>query len=83
MKLELNPHSCVYKDHLLSFAPRRTETGRFLARVVIMAMGGERTRSQRFIDLKEFDTEDEAVAYGRHEGMVRVDNAVATPHAFR
>jgi hypothetical protein len=37
-----------------------TENGRYRARVAILALDGERTRSQRFIDLEVFPTRAEA-----------------------
>ena len=47
--------------------------GRFQARVVITSLAGDRTRSQRFLDLKVFDSEDAAVEHARESGMEWID----------
>ena len=39
-----------------------TDDGRFRACAAIMSLDGERTRSQRFLDLETFQTRDEAHA---------------------
>jgi len=51
-----------YKGYTFADVTTRTESGRFKARAAIMALGGERTRSQRFLDLETFATEEEATA---------------------
>jgi hypothetical protein len=66
-------HRFLHKDFVLSCAPTPIEGGRFQAHVAITYLGGERTRSQRFIDLAEFDTEAEAVEHARQAGIEWVD----------
>ncbi len=51
---------CLYKDYYLTAGSIRTDSGRYQARVAITALAGEKTRSQRFLDLDEFATEAEA-----------------------
>jgi len=51
-----------YKGYTFADVTTRTESGRFKARAAIMALDGGRTRSQRFIDLETFSTEQEAGA---------------------
>ena len=68
-----NPRS-IYRDHLLSCQPMRLDTGGYQPRVVITSMAGDKTRSQRFLDLDEtFGTEDAAVDRARRAGMDWVD----------
>ena len=52
----------LYKGYLLSPAPMPGDDGRYQARAGITAIGGERTRAQRFLDLEYFATESEASA---------------------
>lgn len=66
-------HRSFYKEHLLSCYPLPLENGRFQARVAITALGGGRTRSQRFLDLEDFASFQAAVARGFQAGMDWVD----------
>ncbi len=51
----------VYQDYVFTDVSTRTDDGRYRARVAIMSLNGSRTRSQRFIDLEVFPTQDEAI----------------------
>lgn len=63
-----------YREYLLSCQPFRLDNGRFQPRVVITSMAGDKTRSQRFLDLDESSaTEAEAVDRARRAGMDWVD----------
>lgn len=70
--LEMNKRS-FYRDYLLSCQPMRQDDGRFQARVVITALAGDRTRSQRFLDLEVFASEEDAVEHARRSGMDWID----------
>ena len=48
----------TYKGYTYTDVTTRTEDGRYVARVAIMALDGSRTRSQRFIDLETYPTRD-------------------------
>jgi len=50
----------IYKGYTFAGVSTITESGRYRARVAIMALDGTRTRSQRFLDLEIFQTEAEA-----------------------
>lgn len=50
----------IYKGYTFADVSTPTESGRYRARVAILALDGERTRSQRFIDLEVFKTRQEA-----------------------
>ena len=50
----------IYKGYTFADVSTPTENGRYRARVAILALDGERTRSQRFIDLEVFHTLEEA-----------------------
>ena len=50
----------IYKGYTFADVSTPTENGRYRARVAILALDGERTRSQRFIDLEVFKTRQEA-----------------------
>jgi hypothetical protein len=50
----------LYRGYYISSLTTLNDEGRFEARVAIMALDGERTRSQRFLDLEHFATEEEA-----------------------
>lgn len=71
----------MYKGYLLSCAPMQVEDGRYQARVAITAMGGEKTRAQRFLDLEYFATEREAADHSKQAGMKWVDDNEAAASA--
>ena len=50
----------IYKGYTFADVSTPLDNGRYRARVAIMAIDGERTRSQRFIDLEVFNTQEEA-----------------------
>lgn len=58
---------CIYKGYTVDDVTTPTDDGRFRARVAIMSLDGDRTRSQRFLDLETFQTREEA-----YERTVRV-----------
>lgn len=64
--------STLYRDHLLSHMPTRTEDG-YQARVAISYLGGDKTHAQRFLDLEVFATEEQAIDHARQAGMKWVD----------
>ena len=49
-----------YNGHMFVCVSTQTDSGKYRARVAIMALDGSRTRSQRFLDLEIFPTESEA-----------------------
>jgi hypothetical protein len=49
-----------HKGYHLAATTTKTDDWMFRARVAIMALSGERTRSQRFVDFERFATEGEA-----------------------
>ena len=72
----------LYKGFLLSPAPMQEADGRFQPRIGVTAMGGDRTRAQRFLDLPlSFDTEAEAVARAIEVGKRWVDDNGDAPSA--
>ncbi len=71
-------YQTLYHDHLLSFRPLVLDDGRYQARVAIAALGGIKTRTQRFLDLQTFDSHDEAVACARQAGISWVDRQLAS-----
>ena len=62
-----------YRDYMLSCQPRRMDNGRYEAHVAISAMGGDKTRAQRFPDLEGFETEQAAVDCALRSGMEWID----------
>ena len=50
----------TYKGYTYTDVTTRTDDGRYIARVAIMALDGSRTRSQRFLDLEIYATRDAA-----------------------
>ncbi len=62
-----------YRDHLLGCQPLQMDDGRFQARVVITAIGGSKTRSQRFLDLEIFDAEEAAIERAHQAGIQWID----------
>ncbi len=62
-----------YRDHMLTCRPQPQDDGRYQARVAISALGGLKTRAQRFLDLAVFESHDEAVEHARAAGMDWVD----------
>jgi hypothetical protein len=61
-----------YRGYLLSCQPSPVEQ-RFQARVVITALGGDKTRSQRFLDLETFDSEAAAIERAHEAGIQWID----------
>ena len=62
-----------YRDYLLNCQPMRQDDGRYQARVVITSLGGDKTRSQRFLDLESFESQEAAVERARQSGMDWID----------
>ena len=62
-----------YRDYMLSCQPMRLDDGRYQARVVITALGGTRTRAQRFLDLEDYEHEEEAIERAHHAGIEWID----------
>lgn len=58
-----------HEGFMLTLAAYPGEDGRFQARVVVTALGGVRTRSQRFLDLDWFRSAADAMAHARTEGL--------------
>lgn len=52
-----DPTRSIYRDHLLSCRPMLLDDGQYQARVAITYLGGEKTRSQHFLDLEAFPSE--------------------------
>ncbi len=59
----------VFEDYLLSCTALPIAGGGYQSRVAITALGGQRTRAQRFLDLECFDNEVEALEHARQAGM--------------
>lgn len=74
--MEKPNYRSFYRDHLLHCEPQGQDDGRFQARVAISALGGMRTRAQRFLDLAVCDSHDAAVEHARLAGMEWVDKNV-------
>ena len=61
---------------MLGINPTPTDNGKFRSRVVIIAMAGERTRSQTFLDLEVFAEEEMANERAAQAGREWVDAAL-------
>lgn len=72
--MDTTNYRSFYREYMLTCRPQPQDDGRFQARVAISAMGGLKTRAQRFIDLGTFDSHDDAVQCARVAGMEWVDN---------
>lgn len=62
-----------YRDYLLTCQPAPQPDGRFQARVVITSLAGDRTRSQRFLDLELCHSEEAAIEHARQSAMEWID----------
>lgn len=62
-----------YRGYVLSSNPMALAEGRFQARVAITALGGDKTRAQRFLDLDVFASHAEAVEQALRAGMDWID----------
>ncbi len=51
----------VYQGYVFTDVSTRTDDGRYRARVAIISLDGTRTRSQRFIDLEVYPTQEAAL----------------------
>jgi hypothetical protein len=52
----------LYRGYHVTSTTSQAEEGRFRARVAVMVLSGDRTRSQHFLDFETFATEAEADA---------------------
>ncbi len=64
---------------MLSIDAPEVECGRFQARVVLTAMAGIHTRSQCFLDLEYFASQEQALRRAEQAGMQWVDVNGGTP----
>lgn len=74
--MEKPDYRSFYRDHMLHCQPQAQDDGRFQSRVAITALGGLKTRAQRFLDLAVFESHDDAVEHARMAGMEWVDKNV-------
>jgi hypothetical protein len=63
----------IYKGYTFTDVSTQMDDGRYRAKVAIMALEGERTRSQRFLDLEVFGTEAEASERALRVAMAWID----------
>jgi hypothetical protein len=63
----------IYREHILSCRPMKLDDGKFQARVAITSAIGDKTMSQRFLDLEVFTLEVDAIERARTAGMDFVD----------
>jgi hypothetical protein len=69
----LDGATTFYCDFMLSCRPMRLDNGQYQARVAITSVSADRTRSQRFLDLEAFDSEESAIQRARRVGMEWID----------
>jgi len=63
-----------YRGYYLSASSTlEPDATRYMARVAIMSLGGDKTQSQRFLDLQVFDSEQEALNHAVNAGKDWVD----------
>jgi hypothetical protein len=80
----MNTHRTLYQDHMLSCHVAASEGGAFRVQVAIVSLNGDKTRSQRFIDLPDhFDDKVSAIDRAIAAGMEWVDtNAYIIDRGF-
>jgi hypothetical protein len=72
----------MHRDHLLSCSATEIESGKFRANVAIIYMKGDKTRSQRFLDIEEvYASESEARDKGMACAIEWVDNNANVPES--
>ena len=62
-----------YKGYHMACISSATDNGGFRARVAVMALDGQRTRSQRFLDMEVFPDRPQADARALAGGMEWID----------
>jgi hypothetical protein len=67
------PVRAFYRDYMLSCESLLQDDGRYQARVAIICMSSDKTRSQRFLDLEAFVCADAATERARQAGMEWID----------
>ena len=72
LNLDTNKRS-LYRGHVLSCRPLLQDDGRYQARVAITSLGGDKTLSQRFLDLESFASKEEAISKAHLAGLAWVD----------
>jgi len=63
----------IYKNFAVYDLTTQMEDGRYMARAAVVARGGSRTLSQRFLDFETFDTEAEATACAQAGARAWID----------
>ncbi len=71
---------CIYKGYTVADVTTVTDNGHFRACAAIMSLGGERTRSQRFLDLEIFRTQEEAHARTMQVAKAWIDALPSSDH---
>lgn len=66
----------IYKGYTVADVSTQTDDGRYRARAAIMALDGERTRSQRFLDLEVYRTREEAHERTMSVALAWIDAAI-------
>jgi hypothetical protein len=64
---------CFYRGYYLSAITTPEDTGGYRARVAIMALDGDKTRSQRFVDFGLFASKDQADEHAIEAGKEWID----------
>jgi hypothetical protein len=62
-----------HRDYMLSCEATLQDDGRYQARVAVICMSSDKTRSQRFLDLESFVEPDAAIERTRQAGMEWID----------
>jgi hypothetical protein len=70
---------CLYRDYHIVAMSTATEGGRFQSRAAVVALGGSRTNSQRFLDFDVFASETKADDFAVEEAMAWVDAQLRVP----
>ncbi len=67
-----------HRGYMLSCQAKRLDDGRHRALCVVIAMSGDKTRSQTFLDLDVFDSPEAALARAAQAGTEWVDAQLRT-----
>jgi hypothetical protein len=70
---------CLYRDYHIVAMSTAIEGGRFQSRAAVIALGGSRTNSQRFLDFDVFTSEAKADDFAIEEAKEWVDSQLRVP----
>lgn len=81
-EVEIVSHQHHHKGYAIDGNATRTDDGRYRAQAILVTLGNQRPRSQRFIDLESFANEDDARERAIAVARAWIDEEESNTHAL-